>query len=35
MIAAVMIIFIATVFTIFMKISRAAMRNPVDSLRYE
>jgi len=35
MIAAVMIIFIATVSTIFMKISRAAMRNPVDSLRYE
>jgi hypothetical protein len=35
MIAAVMIIFTATASTIIMKILRAAMRNPVDSLRYE
>jgi predicted lysophospholipase L1 biosynthesis ABC-type transport system permease subunit len=32
---AVSIMFVATVLTIIFKISKAAMRNPVDSLRYE
>jgi hypothetical protein len=35
MVAAVLIIFTATVVTIIAKILKAAMRNPVDSLRYE
>jgi putative ABC transport system permease protein len=35
MIASVLIIFTATTATIIMKILRAALRNPVDSLRYE
>ena len=35
MIFAVFIIFSATIATIVLKIGRAAMRNPVDSLRYE
>jgi ABC-type antimicrobial peptide transport system permease subunit len=35
MIGAVMIIFTATASTIIAKISKAALRNPVDSLRYE
>jgi ABC-type antimicrobial peptide transport system permease subunit len=35
LILAVAIIFIATVLTIIFKIGKAALRNPVDSLRYE
>ena len=35
LISAVLIMFMATIFTIIFKVFRAAMRNPVDSLRYE
>jgi ABC-type antimicrobial peptide transport system permease subunit len=35
LILAVAIMFIATVLTIIFKIGKAALRNPVDSLRYE
>jgi hypothetical protein len=35
MILAVMIMVTATILTIVIKVGRAAMRNPVDSLRYE
>jgi ABC-type antimicrobial peptide transport system permease subunit len=35
MLLAVMIMISATILTIMIKVGRAAMRNPVDSLRYE
>ena len=35
LILAASIIFVATILTIIFKIGKAALRNPVDSLRYE
>lgn len=35
LILAASIMFVATILTIVFKITRAAMKNPVDSLRYE
>jgi Zn-dependent membrane protease YugP len=35
LLVAASIMFVATIFTIIFKIGRVALRNPVDSLRYE